>query len=110
VILDTDAGATARLIDMAGTISSQGQQSATVIAQESWRDLDTGERLHYALAHGIEKHLEEDLEAMSGVPAIEIVENTLMEGMKRVGKLFGEGKMFLPQDHEKGRVHFAAPD
>jgi len=97
VILDTDAGATARLIDMAGTITSQGQQATTVIAQESWRDLDTGERLHYALTHGIEKHLEEDLEAMSGVPAIEIVENTLMEGMKRVGKLFGEGKMFLPQ-------------
>ncbi len=97
VILDADAGATSRLIEMAGTIASHGQQDTGVIAREAWRDLDAGERLHYALAHGIEKHLEEDLEAISDIPAIEIVENTLMEGMKRVGKLFGEGKMFLPQ-------------
>ena len=39
----------------------------------------------------------EDLEALRHIPAIDIVESTLMEGMNRVGKLFGEGQMFLPQ-------------
>ena len=29
--------------------------------------------------------------------ALKVIEDPLMEGMKEVGKLFGEGKMFLPQ-------------
>ncbi|HPH79643.1 MAG TPA: methionine synthase [Bacteroidales bacterium] len=97
VILDTDAGATSRLIEMAATINGPGQQEAGTVTREAWRDLDAEERLHHALAHGIEEYLEEDLEALCTTPAIDIVEHTLMEGMKRVGKLFGEGKMFLPQ-------------
>ncbi|NLH23327.1 MAG: methionine synthase, partial [Bacteroidales bacterium] len=97
VILDTDAGATSRLIEMAGTINGPGQQEAGAVTREAWRDLEAGERLHHALAHGVEEYLEEDLEALHSTPAIDIVEHTLMEGMKRVGRLFGEGKMFLPQ-------------
>lgn len=43
--------------------------------------------------------LETDLaEAVDSYPrAVDIIEGPLMAGMNRVGELFGEGKMFLPQ-------------
>ena len=95
VILDTDAEATSRLVEIAGEFNRKNEPAADT--HYAWRDMDVRERLMYALAHGTETFLEEDLGAMQDVPAMEIVENTLMEGMSRVGKLFGEGKMFLPQ-------------
>jgi 5-methyltetrahydrofolate--homocysteine methyltransferase len=51
------------------------------------------------LIKGISNFLEEDLaEALTQYDsAIEIIEKPLMSGMNRVGNLFGEGKMFLPQ-------------
>lgn len=97
VILDTDAEATSRLVEMISVTDRHGKTLSDNAAREAWRDLDVKERLMYALAHGIDKYLSEDLEALGDVPAMEIVENTLVAGMTRVGKLFGEGKMFLPQ-------------
>lgn len=43
--------------------------------------------------------MEEDLaEAVKLYPkAVDIIEGPLMEGMNKVGELFGAGKMFLPQ-------------
>ncbi len=43
--------------------------------------------------------MEEDLaEALQTYPrAVDIIDKPLMEGMNRVGDLFGSGKMFLPQ-------------
>ena len=57
------------------------------------------ERLASALQRGDERFLEQDLEEALKVyqSAAAIIEQPLMEGMMRVGKLFGEGKMFLPQ-------------
>ena len=57
------------------------------------------ERLQSALIKGIGDHLETDLkEALEKYPrAVDIIEGPLMAGMNTVGKLFGEGKMFLPQ-------------
>lgn len=56
-------------------------------------------RLQYALIKGIGDYLEEDLaEAVKLYPkAVDIIEGPLMEGMNKVGELFGAGKMFLPQ-------------
>ena len=52
-----------------------------------------------ALQKGIGDNLERDLkEALEKYPkAVDIIEGPLMDGMNKVGKLFGEGKMFLPQ-------------
>ena len=36
--------------------------------------------------------------------AVQIIEGPLMEGMETVGKLFGEGKMFLPQVVKSAKV------
>ena len=57
------------------------------------------ERLAQALIKGNGEHLETDLkEALEKYPrAVDIIEGPLMAGMNTVGKLFGEGKMFLPQ-------------
>ncbi len=57
------------------------------------------DRLQQALVQGDGSHLEQDLaEALATYPSpVAIIEGPLMEGMNRVGELFGEGKMFLPQ-------------
>ena len=68
-------------------------------ASAEWRNLPVDERLVQALIKGISDYLEEDLaEALEGGRhAVAIIDGPLMEGMNRVGTLFGEGKMFLPQ-------------
>ena len=38
------------------------------------------------------------------VDPLEVIEGPLMDGMKVVGGLFGEGKMFLPQVVKSARV------
>lgn len=61
--------------------------------------LPVATRLTEAMIHGSGTHLEADLtEAMAaGMTPVAIIEGPLMEGMNRVGVLFGDGKMFLPQ-------------
>ncbi|MGN0235786.1 MAG: homocysteine S-methyltransferase family protein [Paludibacteraceae bacterium] len=46
----------------------------------------------------------------SGKTAVEIISGPLMEGMNRVGELFGEGKMFLPQVVKTARTMKQAVD
>jgi 5-methyltetrahydrofolate--homocysteine methyltransferase len=67
--------------------------------REKWREGSLEERLEYALIKGIGDFLEEDLnEALQKFnKAVEIIDGPLMKGMNRVGELFGDGKMFLPQ-------------
>ena len=57
------------------------------------------ERLIEALTKGNAANLEADLhEALSKYEyAVKVIEGPLMDGMNNVGRLFGEGKMFLPQ-------------
>ena len=57
------------------------------------------ERLIEALTKGNAVNLEADLhEALSKYEyAVKVIEGPLMDGMNNVGRLFGEGKMFLPQ-------------
>ncbi len=110
VILDTDADATSRLVEEAGRVLTLGAAVGEA-EREQWRTLPARERLSYALQHGIEKYLEEDLAALEqkeAPTALAVVEGPLMEGMNRVGKLFGEGKMFLPQVVKTARVMKAA--
>jgi 5-methyltetrahydrofolate--homocysteine methyltransferase len=59
--------------------------------------LPLGERLQRRIIDGERKGLEEDLDlALRTRPALEIVNDTLLEGMKTVGELFGRGEMQLP--------------
>ncbi|POX39216.1 methionine synthase [Streptomyces sp. Ru73] len=55
------------------------------------------ERLQRRIIDGERNGLEEDLdEALQTTPALDIVNNTLLAGMKVVGDLFGSGQMQLP--------------
>ncbi|MGY3851007.1 methionine synthase [Streptomyces hydrogenans] len=55
------------------------------------------ERLRRRIVDGEKNGLEADLdEALGGRPALEIVNDVLLDGMKTVGELFGSGKMQLP--------------
>jgi 5-methyltetrahydrofolate--homocysteine methyltransferase len=61
--------------------------------------LSLEERLQNALIKGTSDTLETDLKEALTVysSAVAIIEGPLMAGMQHVGKLFGEGRMFLPQ-------------
>lgn len=55
------------------------------------------ERLQRRIIDGEKNGLEADLdEALQDTPALDIVNSTLLEGMKVVGELFGSGQMQLP--------------
>ncbi|MFF1697970.1 methionine synthase [Streptomyces sp. NPDC058257] len=59
--------------------------------------LPLDERLQRRIIDGEKKGLEADLdEALESRPALDIVNDTLLEGMKVVGELFGSGQMQLP--------------
>ncbi|MFE2307674.1 methionine synthase, partial [Streptomyces sp. NPDC059411] len=59
--------------------------------------LPLDERLQRRIIDGEKNGLEKDLdEALETRPALEIVNDTLLEGMKVVGELFGSGQMQLP--------------
>ncbi|WP_198359757.1 B12-binding domain-containing protein, partial [Streptomyces fildesensis] len=55
------------------------------------------ERLQRRIIDGEKNGLDRDLdEALTTRPALAIVNDTLLEGMKVVGELFGSGQMQLP--------------
>lgn len=62
------------------------------------------ERLIWALKKGVDSYLEQDLSALCDLEAVDIIEGPLMDGMKAVGALFQEGRMFLPQVVRSARV------
>ncbi|MCG8571397.1 MAG: methionine synthase, partial [Spirochaetes bacterium] len=73
---------------------------------ETWRQLPVEERLSHALVKGITKYIEEDalLAHQQIGQALSVIEGPLMNGMNKVGDLFGAGQMFLPQVIKSARV------
>lgn len=88
--------------------------SAKKEAAEEVRDLSvaTSERLKMAIISGKGRFLADDLEEAlkDGMTPVGIIEGPLMEGMRHVGDLFGEGKMFLPQVVKTARTMKQAVD
>ncbi|MED7951458.1 MULTISPECIES: methionine synthase [unclassified Streptomyces] len=77
----------------------EGVSSASVRASkaEELAALPLEERLQRRIIDGERNGLEADLdEALTERPALEIVNSTLLAGMKVVGELFGSGQMQLP--------------
>ena len=104
VIFDRREDATERLVTYAETVSSASGTRRVV--DLAWRDAPVGERLSYALVHGIVDFIDADTEEARLLKArpLEVIEGPLMDGMKVVGDLFGSGKMFLPQVVKSARV------
>ena len=104
VLFDRRDDATDRLVELAGKYAGGGAKKTE--RDTKWRDAAVEERLAHALVHGIDAHVEEDVikaHARAG-RAIRVIEGPLMDGMNRVGDLFGSGKMFLPQVVKSARV------
>ena len=103
VIFDREESATENLIEFA---SSVGSSSNGIKKAEDWQSMDLKDRISHQIIKGITTNIEEDVEEARGLydSPLEIIEGPLMDGMKYVGDLFGEGKMFLPQVVKSARV------
>ena len=101
VILNRRKGAADQLTALANEVAALQQNAVpgTHVSTDYDKSLPVEVRLEQALVKGIGDHLAEDLkEALGKYPrAVQIIEGPLMAGMNKVGELFGEGKMFLPQ-------------
>ena len=101
VILNSDDEATERLLAESEKLKVKSEKSVEEHSSPFTlhSSLSIEERLQYALTKGDSSHLAEDIpEALAkyGEP-IHVIEGPLMQAMERIGQLFGEGKMFLPQ-------------
>ena len=120
VVLNRRKGAAEDLIELAGKILAEelakkeaGESAGAATATEEDRSkTPVDDRLAQALVKGDGQYLEEDLkEALGNFPhAVDIIEGPLMAGMNKVGTLFGEGKMFLPQVVKTARTMKQAVD
>ncbi len=106
VILNRKPGASEKLIALAASLAEASQAAnpsstsqTNITCPTSFRPESVEERLQEALVKGIGDYLQQDLEeALAQYPrAVSIIEGPLMAGMNKVGELFGQGKMFLPQ-------------
>tara|TARA_R110002073_G_scaffold140253_10_gene290853 strand:+ start:4028 stop:7639 length:3612 start_codon:yes stop_codon:yes gene_type:complete len=94
--------ATEKLIDFSTTYQ---QEAKAEEKQDAWREEPVWKRLAHSLLKGIGDFVDVDVaEALEGLAPLAIIEGPLMDGMNHVGKLFGEGKMFLPQVVKSARV------
>jgi len=115
VIFDTDPHATERLIDKAARMKEESASKSESHHEHHHHcscgcchdhSDTTATRLNTALIKGRTETLRQDLEEAIKEygSAVGIIEGPLMEGMEAVGKLFGEGKMFLPQVVKSAKV------
>jgi len=97
VIFNTDRGAVSRLTEFAVSLSEEKDKLSS--AELLKKDIDFEENLRTAIVKGNDKELPAlTLECLkhSG-RALDVINGPLMQGMEKVGELFGDGKMFLPQ-------------
>jgi 5-methyltetrahydrofolate--homocysteine methyltransferase len=95
---------TERLVELAPAY--KGGKSEAKGPDLAWREAPVAERLAHALIHGVTDYIETDVEEarLAAARPLEVIEGPLMDGMNRVGDLFGAGKMFLPQVVKSARV------
>ncbi len=103
VIFNRREDATERLIEHAEQVKGTGKKREKDL---SWRETSVEKRIEHALRHGIVDFIEEDVEeARQKYPRpLHVIEGPMMDGMRIVGDLFGQGKMFLPQVVKSARV------
>lgn len=102
VLLSPSQSASEALIELATSLNMKNVgkvDSNASISPDNTKNMSVENRLMHKLQKGILEGLDSDLaEALAKYPkAVDIIEGPLMQGMNRVGQLFGEGKMFLPQ-------------
>lgn len=104
VILCRRADAAERLTEYAQQVHSEAETHPS--EPDAWRAGTLSERIDHAMLKGVADFVEED--ALEGYHTLgtpmAVIDTLLMPAMERVGALFGEGKMFLPQVVKSARV------
>ena len=104
VILNRNPEATEKLLNLAPKYADSKASISSI--DQDWRSLSINERLKHSLVTGVDTFVIEDVEesrVLADKP-LDVIEGPLMDGMNRVGDLFGAGKMFLPQVIKSARV------
>ena len=103
ILFNRNPEATERMVEFAESVRGDGKKREIDL---SWRESSVGERISFALVRGIVDFIEDDTEEarQQFERPLDVIEGPLMDGMKIVGDLFGEGKMFLPQVVKSARV------
>ncbi|MBO7052314.1 MAG: methionine synthase, partial [Prevotella sp.] len=108
VILNTDSGAAERLIEYAEKVKEAegAKKEESKGLQVIQARLCVKDRISQAMLKGLTDNIEADTEEAykEAGSALGVIDNYLMPAMEQVGKLFGEGKMFLPQVVKSARV------
>ena len=104
LLLNRREDATDRLVSYGDRF--RGESKASKKEMDEWRNGTYRERLVHSLVNGITDYIDMDTEAAFKDlgKSLDVIEGPLMDGMKVVGELFGEGKMFLPQVVKSARV------
>lgn len=93
-----------RLIDYAATIAAD--DSAVTAMAHDWRSGSVEDRILHAMLKGDTTHIAGDtIEAYNNLgDPVAVINGVLMPAMAKVGTLFGEGKLFLPQVVKSAKV------
>lgn len=112
VILNRRDDATDRLVELASRqnsdtpVTTSHPDNSKTTTDDSDADTAIVRALVRGESAGLEAMLDESLRRHGS--ALAVVDGPLMEGMNRVGELFGEGRMFLPQVVRSATVMKAA--
>ncbi|HET7026328.1 MAG TPA: methionine synthase, partial [Candidatus Limnocylindrales bacterium] len=109
LVLNRREDATEQLLELAERMAAAGAgggATRTSARDLGWRELPVHDRLVHSLVEGIDDWIEADTEEarVAAERPLHVIEGPLMDGMSRVGDLFGAGKMFLPQVVKSARV------
>ena len=114
VILDSDPGATERLTAYAQTPAAKTRSPEQSGPGEPSPAIRTSveDRIKDALLKGNIPDLESSVNECLGTygDPFKVIDGPLMDGMSKVGELFGSGKMFLPQVVKSARAMKSAVD
>ena len=103
LVLNKRPDATERMLEYSEKNKSNDEKQEKL---EAWRELPLTERVEHAMVKGVTDFIEDDVRQLLPLyeSPINIIEGPLMDGMNKVGDLFGSGKMFLPQVIKSARV------
>lgn len=105
VLLCRNTGATDTLVEVAARYMPEKKAKEPAVTSPEAEHEDASARIKRMVIAGTETGLEEALmEQMAVSGAFAVVEGPLMAGMNRVGELFGDGRMFLPQVVKSART------
>lgn len=115
VIMNTSDDAAERLVAMASELLKEKESKKVDHKEEHKQEkvsTNASDRIVKALVEGNSANIESDLRELTegGMSALEVVSGPLMEGMNTVGRLFSEGRMFLPQVVKTARTMKKAVD